>query len=122
EPLQVTASIDLEQVDVTFRVRYGGRIPLKQFVLSRLLGRSSGPVLEVNAIRGMNLSLRDGDRLGVVGHNGAGKSTLLKLLAGIYQPTGGTRRVTGRISSLFDVALGFEPDSTGWENIAYRSY
>ncbi len=63
-----------------------------------------------------------GDRVGVIGHNGAGKSTLLKLLAGVYRPTHGTMVVEGKISSLFDLTLGFEPDATGWENIAYRSY
>ncbi|MGH7193465.1 MAG: ABC transporter ATP-binding protein, partial [Candidatus Saccharimonadales bacterium] len=47
---------------------------------------------------------------------------LLRLLAGIYPPTSGQRRVSGQISSLFDIALGFEADATGWENIGYRSY
>src|SRR5581483_7676583 len=47
---------------------------------------------------------------------------LLKLLAGVYYPTGGKRRVEGQISSLFDISLGFEPEATGWENIYYRSY
>ena len=46
----------------------------------------------------------------------------MKLLAGVYQPTHGTMAVEGKISSLFDLALGFETDATGWENIAYRSY
>ena len=63
-----------------------------------------------------------GDRLGFIGHNGAGKSTMLKLLAGIYQPSSGRRLVEGRISSLFDIALGFEGEANGWENIAFRSY
>src|SRR5262249_39437454 len=59
---------------------------------------------------------------GIIGHNGAGKSTLLKLLAGIYPPSSGTRVVRGRISSLFDITLGFELDASGWENINYRGY
>ena len=58
--------------------------------------------------------MEEGERLGVIGHNGAGKSTLLKLIAGIYPPTSGKRDVKGRISSLFDIALGFEPDANGW--------
>jgi ABC-type polysaccharide/polyol phosphate transport system ATPase subunit len=58
----------------------------------------------------------------VIGHNGAGKSTLLKLLAGIYPPTSGDRAVDGRICSLFDISLGFEPEASGWENITYRAY
>src|SRR5262249_35078324 len=61
-------------------------------------------------------------RVGIVGHNGAGKSTLLKLLAGIYEPSRGRCVVEGRISSLFDLMLGFEAEASGWENIRYRGY
>ena len=64
----------------------------------------------------------EGDRLGIIGPNGAGKSTLLKLLAGIYPPTAGRRLVKGHISALFDIALGFEPDASGWDNMMYRGY
>jgi ABC-type polysaccharide/polyol phosphate transport system ATPase subunit len=84
--------------------------------------RSVNPYMEVRALQNINLTIREGDRLGIVGHNGAGKSTLLKLLAGIYPPTAGTRTVSGQISSLFDLQLGFEPEASGWENIAYRGY
>ena len=66
--------------------------------------------------------MEQGERVGIIGHNGAGKSTLLKLLAGIYPPTSGTRRVSGRVSSLFDISLGFEPEANGWDNIRFRSY
>ena len=45
-----------------------------------------------------------------------------RLLAGIYPPTAGQMTVEGRVSSLFDIALGFEHDSNGWENINYRSF
>ena len=83
---------------------------------------SKNPIISLHALDGVNLSATDGDRIGVIGHNGAGKSTLLKLLAGIYPPTRGTRRVEGKICSLFDITLGFEPDATGRENIMYRAY
>src|SRR5207248_8000678 len=79
-------------------------------------------ILEVRALHDVTLRAAQGDRVGIIGHNGAGKSTLLKVLAGIYPPTAGRRVVEGRISSLFDINLGFEAEATGWENIAYRSY
>ncbi len=79
-------------------------------------------MLEVKALERIDLTLEEGERVGIIGRNGAGKSSLLKLLAGIYPPTSGTRRVTGRVSSLFDISLGFEPEANGWDNIRYRSY
>jgi ABC-type polysaccharide/polyol phosphate transport system ATPase subunit len=115
-------SILLDDVSLVFRVRQQRRVPFKDFVLRQMFRRSRNPVVEINALRDIDLQVDAGERLGVIGHNGAGKSTLLKLLAGIYPPTSGVRRVTGRISSLFDASLGFEPDATGWENIAYRGY
>jgi ABC-type polysaccharide/polyol phosphate transport system ATPase subunit len=115
-------SIDLEEVSLFFRVRQNRRIPLKDFIVRQMFRRSMNPYMEVRALENINLSIREGDRLGIVGHNGAGKSTMLKLLAGVYPPTRGTRTVRGQVSSLFDLALGFEPEGSGWENIAYRGY
>jgi ABC-type polysaccharide/polyol phosphate transport system ATPase subunit len=68
------------------------------------------------------LCFQNGERVGIIGGNGAGKSTLLRLLAGIYSPTRGQRTVRGRISSLFELGLGFEMEATGRQNIAYRGY
>jgi len=116
------ACIDLENVSLTFRVRKQGRITLKEFLLRQMFRRSVNPVIEVRALQDINLQIHEGERVGVIGHNGAGKSTLLKLLAGIYPPTKGKRKVEGRISSLFDIALGFETDASGWENIYFRGY
>jgi ABC-type polysaccharide/polyol phosphate transport system ATPase subunit len=76
----------------------------------------------VAALRGVSFEVGEGERLGVIGHNGAGKSSLLRVLAGIYRPTRGVCTVDGRVSSLFDISLGFEPDANGWQNILYRGY
>jgi lipopolysaccharide transport system ATP-binding protein len=116
------ARIELDSISLTFRVQQAQRMTLKDFFLGQLFGRKHAPVMEVKALQDVSLKVGKCDRLAIVGHNGAGKSTLLRVLAGIYQPTSGTMAVEGRISSLFDIALGFEMDGTGWENIAYRSY
>src|SRR5438876_7431623 len=116
------ARIELDNLCLTFRVRQLRRITLKEFLVRRMFRKSANPVMKVNALRNVNLIVREGERLGVVGHNGAGKSTLLKVLAGIYPPSRGKRLIDGRISSLFDIALGFEGDADGWENISYRGY
>jgi len=60
---------------------------------------------------------RRGDRIGLIGRNGAGKSTLLRTLAGIYQPSAGSCRARGKISTLFSSALGLSAEATGYENI-----
>ena len=80
------------------------------------------PAPVVHALRGVSFEVREGERLGIIGHNGAGKSTLLRLLAGVYRPTSGVCRARGRISSLFELSLGFELEATGRENIRYRGY
>jgi ABC-type polysaccharide/polyol phosphate transport system ATPase subunit len=117
------AGIRLDNVSLTFQVRrQQDRLTLKEYLVRGLFFRPTKAFMEVRALQDVSLHVIAGERLGIVGHNGAGKSTLLKLLAGIYQPTRGERVVDGAISSLFDIALGFEPDSTGWENIYYRGY
>ncbi|HEX5444380.1 MAG TPA: ABC transporter ATP-binding protein [Pirellulales bacterium] len=116
------AHIELNQLNLTFQVRKNSGVTLKEFVVRGLFRKSANPKMTVHALRDLNLSVGEGERLGIIGHNGAGKSTLLRLLAGIYPPTSGRRVVSGQISSLFDIALGFEGDASGWENIGYRSY
>jgi ABC-type polysaccharide/polyol phosphate transport system ATPase subunit len=116
------ARIELDGIGLTFRVRQHLGVGLKEFLVGQMFRRSRNPLMEVHALQDLRLRVEQGDRVGVVGHNGAGKSTLLKMLAGVYEPTRGRMAVEGKVSSLFDLALGFEIDGTGWENIAYRCY
>ena len=74
----------------------------------------------VQALRDVSLSLRSGDRLGLIGGNGAGKTTLLRTLAGIYEPQAGRVRVRGSLNALLDPNLGMNPELTGRENIMLR--
>ena len=74
----------------------------------------------VHAIKNMNLEIKEGERVSIIGHNGAGKSTFLKMVSGIYPPTNGTLDVSGKISSMFELATGFEMESSGWDNIYLR--
>lgn len=113
--------IELDDIGLLFHVRRLGRISLKEYLVNGLFRRRDNR-MHVQALEGINLRIAEGERVGIIGHNGAGKSTLLKLLAGVYPPSSGHRTVRGRISSLFDLTLGFEMDATGWENIRYRGY
>ena len=69
------------------------------------------------ALKNVDLSVQEGDRLGIIGRNGSGKSTLLKVLSRITEPTTGQIKIRGRIASLLEVGTGFHPELTGRENI-----
>jgi len=114
------AYIRLENASLTFHMRRLAGMGFKDYVIKQLFRRSKNPPIKVRALQDINLNIDAGTRLGVVGHNGAGKSTFLKLLAGVYPVTSGRVVVNGRISSLFDINVGFEMDSNGWENIRFR--
>ncbi|MEO8160683.1 MAG: ABC transporter ATP-binding protein [Arenimonas sp.] len=81
------------------------------------IAAASRNVTVVQALKNVSLEIRAGDRVGLVGHNGAGKTTLLRLIAGIYEPTGGHVEVQGRVSSFINLGLGMDLEATGRENI-----
>ena len=116
----MVAELLLCDVTVDIPVLDGASRSLRRaFVLGGVGGRVGRPgrSLAVRALDGVTLALGDGDRVGVVGGNGAGKTTLLRVLAGVYEPTAGTVRRSGRVVSLLDVLLGLDEDATGHENI-----
>jgi ABC-2 type transport system ATP-binding protein/lipopolysaccharide transport system ATP-binding protein len=120
------AFIELKSVSVAFPVFSATHRSIKMSLLPSKAGGAIGPDAEavgrtaVRALDNINLSLRHGDRIGLVGHNGAGKTTLLRVLAGIYEPAAGSVHIDGDVAPLFDVNLGMDPDATGYDNILLR--
>ncbi|MBM3230958.1 ABC transporter ATP-binding protein [Candidatus Peregrinibacteria bacterium] len=70
-----------------------------------------------DALRGVSVSLKRGEWLGIMGHNGSGKTTLLRILAGLMSPDSGTVHRNGHMSCFFELGVGFHPERCAEENI-----
>jgi len=119
-------SITLENLCVDFPVTSLRGHSLKTIMIEkarRIGGRivdSSTSTVAVRAIDNVTLRLREGDRLGLVGHNGSGKTTLLRVIAGIFTPSSGRAEIVGKCVSMFDIGIGIDAEATGYENIYMR--
>lgn len=88
---------------------------LKQAIFNRLRGIKG--YTEQKVLNGIDLEIKKGEFIGIVGRNGSGKSTLLKILAGIYYPTAGKITVNGTLVPFIELGVGFNPELTGRENV-----
>ena len=91
--------------------------PFRMLTKSQNHNRAKQEPFTLWALKDVNLDIREGDIVGIIGRNGAGKSTLLKILSRITSPTEGTVVIRGRMASLLEVGTGFHPELTGKENI-----
>lgn len=110
----------IEVNHVTKEFQLGALTTLKQTALNTLHRLAGSPPEQrppFKALDDINLSIAEGEVVGIIGHNGAGKSTLLKLLANISKPTSGSIAVRGQVAPLIEVGAGLIGDLTGRENI-----
>ena len=118
------ALIDFQNVCVDFPIYNANGRSLKKRLIQVATGGQLGADPQgrvvVRALEDLSFTLKDGDRVGLLGHNGAGKSTLLRLSSGVYEPSAGVARIEGEIGSLIDISLGIDPEATGRENIFLR--
>ncbi len=120
-------AIELKNVGVCYRVYQERVFSLKESAISSVKrwgemakGKGWHPGFrELWAIRNINLNVRRGTSLGLLGRNGSGKSTTLKVVSGVLHPTEGEMWVRGRLSALVELGAGFDPDLTGRENIYF---
>jgi len=72
-----------------------------------------------HVLNNINLNIKTGETLGIIGENGAGKSTLLKLISGVLEPSSGKVSLKGKILSILELGVGLHPEFTGRENIFF---
>ena len=114
-------SISVRDLTLRFPVYGVDAKSLKKYVAAVTVGGTlSARATEVTALKSLDLELKAGDRLGLIGHNGSGKTTLLRALSGAYEPDEGQVEVQGRIAALLDLNLGIDPSATGFDNIKLR--
>jgi ABC-2 type transport system ATP-binding protein len=106
-------AIEVTDVSKHFRLYHEKYTSLKE----RLIHFGKVPYEDFWALNDINLTIEEGETVGLLGHNGSGKSTLLKCMAGILQPSTGQIRTRGRVAALLELGAGFHPDLTGRENV-----
>ena len=114
-------AIRITDLSKSYRIRHeaGDRPTNLAELISRRLRKplQRASIEEFWALKEINLDIKQGEVVGVIGRNGAGKSTLLKILSRITEPTRGRVELFGRVGSLLEVGTGFHPELTGRENI-----
>jgi ABC-2 type transport system ATP-binding protein len=106
--------VSVKDVGKVFQIPRERHTSLKSMVLSGWRNRG---YREFRAIEKVDFEIHKGEFFGIIGQNGSGKSTLLKILAGIYVPTRGKVRITGRLSPFIELGVGFNPELTARENV-----
>jgi ABC-type polysaccharide/polyol phosphate transport system ATPase subunit len=102
-----------------YRLGEGGYVTLREKLDERLRPRrqTRNAAQEIWALRDVDISIDEGEIVGIVGRNGSGKTTFLKTVARIVRPTTGSVAVRGRVGALLEVGTGFHPELTGRENV-----
>lgn len=102
-------TIQLTNISKTYFIHHEKPTLVEKFI--------KGKDEQFKALNNINLKVKKGERVGIIGPNGCGKTTLLKIIAGITTPTVGSCTVKGALVSLIDLEAGFHADLTGEQNI-----
>lgn len=112
--IELTA-IEINAINKQFVLRHSRS--LKETAVWLLKGRKGELTEKFHALKDVELSIKQGETVALLGFNGSGKSTLLKHISGVMLPDSGTVRTRGRVAGLIEVGAGFHPDLTGRDNV-----
>ena len=115
---QEEIAIEVKNVSKSFTVYYDRANSFKERIL--FLGRNKKKEKR-EILKDINLTIKKGEVVGLIGINGSGKSTLLKLMTKIIYPDKGTIKTHGKLTSLLELGAGFHPDFSGRENIYFNA-
>ena len=110
-------AIEVKKMSKNFIVYYDKANTLKEKMM--FWNRNKKEIRSV--LKNINIDIKEGETVALIGTNGSGKSTLLKLMTKIYYPTSGSVKTKGKLTSLLELGAGFHPDFSGRENIYFNA-
>lgn len=111
----MTTAIEVKGIDKQFVLRHSRSI--KEAFVWLIKGRKGELSEKFHALKGVDLVVKQGETVALLGFNGSGKSTLLKHISGVMIPDSGTVRTRGRVAGLIEVGAGFHHDLSGRDNV-----
>jgi ABC-2 type transport system ATP-binding protein len=111
------AVIEFKNVTKYFNIYQNKSNSIKEQFLNKVLNRNKLQVDQMFVLKDASYKIEKGQTVGIIGENGTGKSTSLKLISNILKPNSGQITVKGKISSLLEIGVGFQPDLSGRENV-----
>lgn len=115
--MQIENAIEIRNMSKSFKVQTDRANTLKALLVTKRHNK----VERHEVLKNINVDIKKGETVCLIGNNGCGKSTLLKLMTRIIYPNNGTVQTCGKIASLLELGAGFHPDFTGRENIYFNS-
>lgn len=115
--MKASNAIEVRNMYKSFKLQYDKPTTLKE----RLVFWTKGDKEFHEVLKNINIDIKKGETVALIGTNGSGKSTLLKLMTKIIYPNKGTIETSGKLTSLLELGAGFHPDFTGRENIYFNA-
>ena len=110
-------AVSIKNVKKHFKIAHEKEDSLKFKIINSFKKNKNKGHNIYKALNGIDIDIKKGEFVGILGRNGAGKSTLLKIIAEIYQPTSGSVKVNGKLVPFIELGVGFNPNLSGRDNV-----